>query len=113
MMFQVGKEQLVRTVYALRDVLNCLRAETVPSREAFRLFELREMFLERIHIEVLVEHPVVPAVQGDTVVVDVASDIYLLMQFFVSPCPVQLEPVCSHGCTITFFVMFSVLLCIS
>jgi hypothetical protein len=47
------------------------------------------------------------------VVVDVASDIYLLMQFFVSPCSVQLEPVCSHGCTITFFVMFSVLLCIS
>ena len=96
MMFQVGKEQLVRTVYALRDVLNCLRAETVPSREAFRLFELREMFLERIHIEVLVEHTVVPTMQGNAVVVDIASNVYLPMQFLVSPRIVQLEPVCSH-----------------
>ena len=80
------------------------------------MLELRNVFLERIHIEVLVEHTVVPTVQGNAVVdgtpkrptrtekssvrssayVDIASDIYLLMQFFVSPCPVQLEPVCSH-----------------
>ena len=64
------------------------------------------MLLENVHIQVLVEHTIVPTVQGDTVVdgtpkrptrtenssvrssayVDVASDIYLLMQFLVSPC---------------------------
>ena len=74
------------------------------------------MLLESVHIEVLVEHPVVPAVQGDTVVdgtpkrptrtekssvrssayVDIASNVYLLMQFLVPPCVVQLESVCSH-----------------
>ena len=106
MMFQVGKEQLVRTVYTLSHILNCLRTEFVPIQEPFCMFELCEMFLERIDIKGFPEHTVVSAVQGDTVVdgtpkrptrtenssvrssayVDVASDIYLLMQFLVSPC---------------------------
>ena len=119
MTLQVSEKQLVRTVYALRDVLaidsfavsdrhqrenhplgrllmHSLRTKLIPSRKAFCLFELCQMFLESVYIEVLVEHTIVPTVQDNTVVIDIASDIYLLMQFLVSPCPVQLEPVCSH-----------------
>ena len=76
------------------------------------MFEFRYVFLKCEQIKVLVEHPVVPTMQGNAVIVDIAGNVYLLMQFLVSPCSVQLETVCSHSHTVTFFATFSALLCI-
>jgi hypothetical protein len=67
------KEQLVRLLNALTDILHSLRAYQLPERVTFP--QLSNMFLKSRTVQVLSPHPVVPLMQGYRMVVDYPSSI--------------------------------------
>ena len=66
------KECLVRTVDALSDILYGLGTYRTPVLAGCTLTHFREMHLELICGKVLVVHPVIPAMESDAIVIDLA-----------------------------------------
>lgn len=88
---EVAKEQLIRLVDALYDVLDGLAANKIPVGIARELLELGEMPHQVVLAQTFAGQAIVPAMQGNTMVVDQPGDVYLLMQAPILFRPVELE----------------------
>ena len=94
---EVAKEQLIRLVDALHDVLNCLRAYHAPIAVSGQFLEFGEVLHQLVLIQAFASQLVVSAVQRNAMVVDQPCNVYLLVQVPILFCLVQLELVRFHS----------------
>jgi hypothetical protein len=69
----IFEKQLIRLLNTLADVLYCLRADLLPER--ITLAKFSDMSLKFGAVQVLAPYAVVPFMEGNTVVVDTASNV--------------------------------------
>ncbi len=88
------KEQLIRFLNSLADILYCLRANKLPER--ITLSQLGNVFLKFCTIQVLTPHPVVPSMKGDAMVIDNSGSVNCLLKISIPLVVVQFKLQCFH-----------------
>jgi hypothetical protein len=89
------KEQLVSLLNPLADILHSLRAYRLPER--ITLSQFGDMSLKLGATQMLLEHPIVPFMQRNTVVVDHPSSVDLSLQVSIPLVLIKLKLQCFHG----------------
>ncbi len=99
--FVVLEEQLVRLLNPLANVLYSLRTNRLP--ELITLANLGDMSLKFGAVQMLFEHPIVPFMQRNCVVIDHPSSIDLQLQVSISIVLIKFELQCFHATIIQHF----------
>ena len=89
------KEQLVSLLNPLADILYRLRAHRLP--EGIMLSQFGNMSLKFGTTQMLFEHPIVPFMQRNTVVVDHPSSVDLSLQVSIPLVLIKLKLQCFHA----------------
>jgi hypothetical protein len=93
---EITKEQLIRFIDALHNVLNRLATDHMPVVVLWPLLKFGDVFHQGIPVQTLAEQAIVPAMQGNTVVINQPTDIDLLVQVPILFRAVKLELVRFH-----------------
>lgn len=87
----VLEEQLITTINTLTNVLDGLCINQVPKIVFGKFFQLRNVLLHRVHVDVLPGQLEVPPMKGYAVIPDYARNVNLVMQMLILFASVQLE----------------------
>lgn len=93
---EIAKEQLIGFVNALDNILDRLATNHVPMAVFGQAFQFGDVFHQGIRVQALAEQAIVPAMQGNTVVINQATDIDLPVQVLILFRPIELELVRLH-----------------
>ncbi|MBQ5650713.1 MAG: hypothetical protein IIV09_03865, partial [Selenomonadaceae bacterium] len=92
----IAEKQLICPVYPLGYLLHSLGTNFFQIGELGQPLQFCQVLLQLIHIKRFVKQPIVSLMQGNTMVIDTACCIDLLMEFSVSMRTIELEAVGLH-----------------
>ncbi|MCY7384637.1 MAG: hypothetical protein LH628_19045 [Microcoleus sp. CAN_BIN18] len=94
------KEQLVSLLNPLAYILHSLRTYRLPER--ITLSQFGDMSLKFGATQMLFEHPIVPFMQRNTVVIDHPSSVDLSLQVSISLVLIKLKLQCFHAIIVAY-----------
>ena len=96
MILSIVEKQLICPVYPLSYLLYSLGTNFFQIGEPGQPLQFCQMLLQLIHIKRFVKQPIVSLMQGNTMIIDTARCIDLLMEFSSSMRTIKLEAVGLH-----------------
>lgn len=87
----VLEEQLIAAINALANVLNGLCINQVPKLVLWKLLQLGNVLLHRVHVDVLPGQLEVPPMKSNAVIPDDPANVNLVMQMLILFASVQFE----------------------
>jgi len=87
----VLKEKLVAAINTLANVLDSLTPYPLPERILGKFFQLADVLLHSVHVDILPGQLAVPTMKRDAVIPDHARNVNLVMQVLILCASVQFE----------------------